>query len=712
MLKPGICACLLAALAFTPACRKRTKGAAEVPEPAAVPELAANAMQDAPQGLLSSRAGSPVHWQHWEPSVLERARASRRLVFAVIGSAQYPGCVEALDVIDRNPALVAKLNETFVPVLVDTELSREAALAAGFLSQNLRQPVSFPFILVLSADANEVTFRPVATGSGANLEEIFQRAVELVSRMWVDSPAYMEENSRRDHENRLKRLPPPDPVPPSTEERDAMLSRTGRKIAALYDEDINSIFGSGGLLPLGLLQCLASTSLDPNTAPEIAARSREAAASFGSAVLNSAMVDPLDGGIYSSRRGSSWDLPMIHRTCMTQARAGRALVTLHNALKDRRSLEAALGAVRFAEEQFGAQNGLFAPQRLPGPMTPADWLWTREQIEQSLTPDEAGFWIALCGITGMGNLSLEADPNREYFRLNSLALRATLADAAAARNLDPDEAAALLESGRKKLLKARQDRMPGREAPTLPAAAPSFRMVSAYAALFTATGDPAWREKAITLAERCRLTFSDGPLLIEQGSGGPDALRDARAFTYALAIQAALDLSEITLDENWRLWAGDLASTVSELFVDPSGRLLEARSISTPLAFPLEDRLMLFDDSTAGLMRMNLARLEASGQHPPPSLAPWLTSLPRFDEFPVVFTDSILAASFARSRVIVELPENASPEWREAACRLPLDRVARRFGKDAAVKVMKPDGTETTVDSPAALAGSIPAAAN
>ena len=103
-----------------------------MPEPAAVPELAANAMQDAPQGLLSSRAGSPVHWQHWEPSVLERARASRRLVFAVIGSAQYPGCVEALDVIDRNPALVAKLNETFVPVLVDTELSREAALAAGF----------------------------------------------------------------------------------------------------------------------------------------------------------------------------------------------------------------------------------------------------------------------------------------------------------------------------------------------------------------------------------------------------------------------------------------------------------------------------------------------------------------------------------------------------------------------------------------------------
>jgi hypothetical protein len=32
-------------------------------------------------------------------------------------------------------------------------------------------------------------------------------------------------------------------------------------------------------------------------------------------------------------------------------------------------------------------------------------------------------------------------------------------------------------------------------------------MVSAYAALFTGTGDPAWREKAIGLAQRSRQPF-------------------------------------------------------------------------------------------------------------------------------------------------------------------------------------------------------------
>ncbi|WP_240963804.1 DUF255 domain-containing protein [Luteolibacter luteus] len=713
MLKYGTYACLAAALALIPACRKREAASdkhAATPQIAA--ELSTNAMQAGPQGFLSSRAGSPVHWQHWDPAVLQRARAARRLVFAFIGAAQYPGCLESLDAIDKDPSLVAKLNQDFVPVLVDIDLCREAGVAAGVMSQELKQPVSFPFILVLSPDANEVTWRPIAYSQGADLRQMFEGATDVISRMWAESPDYVEANSKRDHDNRMKRLPVADTSPANPEERNAMMMRTTRKLANLYDEDIKSVFGTGGLLPLGLMQCLASTSLDPNTPPDIARRCSAAVKAFSGAVLNSAMVDPLDGGIYSSRRGSSWDLPMINRTCMTQARAARALATIYNATKEPRSLDVALGAIHFAEEQFEAQNGLFAAQRLPGLTPMGDWLWTQEQLEQALTPEEATLWKAISGIKAMGNLALEADPKREFFRLNSLGFRVPLAQAAADLNLSTEAAAGLLESSRKKLSKARQSRVPDRAPATAASAGTSFRMVSAYAAMFTATGKPEWRDKALSLAERSRQTFAKGVLLVEQNPGTPDAVCDARAFTYALAIQAALDLAEITMDENWRLWAGDLCSTMSELFVDESGRLLEARQVSTPLALPLEDRIMLFDDSTAGVMRMNIARLEALGQSPPPTLAPWLSSLPKFEDFPVVFTDSILAASFAASRVIVEIPENASPEWREAACRLPLDRVARRFGKEPAARILQPDGSKIPVTSPESLAASIATASN
>lgn len=703
MLKIGTRAALLTLSVACFSCRKESTPKQTAAAPSVIGSaLTGNAMTAAPQGLLASRASSPVHWQHWDPAVLKSAADARRLVFAFVGSSQYPGCVEALNAIDRDPALVGRLNAEFVPVLVDGDLSRECLLAAGLLSQEIKLPVSFPFILVLSPGGNEVTWRPVAFVPGADLRELFEGATDVVSRMWTESPEYVNRNSGMDHDNRVGRLPMPDPIPTKPSDRDDFLRLATRQLVSLYDEDISTLSGTGGLLPLGILQCLASASLDPATAPDSAARCREAVTAFGTAILSSAMIDPLDGGIYSSRRGNSWMLPMPNRICMTQARAARALATLHAATGDTRPLEAALGAVRFAEDQYKTPDGLFATQRQPAPTPVNEWLWTREQIDKALTPPEAALWRRVAGIADLGNLT---DAGGTYFRLNSLAFRTPLAEAAESLKLPPAEAAALLESGRKKLLMARGERLPA--APACPAgsAAPSFRMISAYAALFTSTGDPSWREKALALAKQSRQAFSAGVLLVEQSPATPTpaAVYDARAFTYALAIQAALDLAEITLDESWRIWAGDLATTVAEQFVDGDGRLMEARPASTPLRLPIEDRVMVFDDSTVGLMRMNLARLDALGQPPPPAIAPLMRSLPAFANYPVVFTDSILATSFARSRVIVELPAAPSAEWREAASRLPLDRIARRIGKGTTAVARQPDGSESPVATPADL---------
>ena len=704
MLKSGIRLGLLVSLLLIPACRKRPgDGSGATADAAPAIELPAGRMAAAAPGLLSSRAGSPVRWQHWEPGVLQTAKDSRRLVFAVIGSARYPGCVEALDAIDKDSSLVKRLNAQFVPVLVELELCPEAGLAAAVLSEEIQKPVSFPFILVLSPDGDEVTWRPLPPGSEESLQSEVAGAMEIVADMWADSPEYVVNNSRKEHANRIARLQTADAIPADPAARDALLTRAIRQLLSLYDADTGTMSGAGGLLPVGILQCLASASLDPDTPPEISKRCREVVAAFGKPLLSSAMVDPLDGGVYSSRRSGTWDLPNTLRTCATQARSARALVTLHRATGDPLPLEVAMGAVKFAEERYATPNGLFAAQRLPGISPAAKWLWTEEQIDQALTPPEAALWKTLCGITAIGNLPMEADSAREYFRLNSLGRKTTLAEAAAKQGIPLEAAAKLLESSRPKLLKARQARIPERLPCPAASAAASFRMVSAYAAIFTATGNPEWRSKALALAKLARGTFAAGNLLQEQHPGEPATTCEARAFTHALAIQAALDLAEITLDENWRVWAGDLTASTAEAFVDDAGRLTEARRGATPLTTPFEDRIMLFDDSTAGLMRMNLARLAALGQSPPPALTPWLRSLPPIAEAPVVFSDSILAAAFARSRVIIQLPENAGPEWREAACRLPLDRIGRSLAKVPAAKLLRPDGSAIALENPAAI---------
>jgi uncharacterized protein YyaL (SSP411 family) len=705
MTKAGLSAIGLLALttALSSCGKDESAGKPAGPPPVIAPEMKLNQMATGPLGLLAARKDSPVRWQQWEPGVLKRAADAQRLVLVFVAGSQYPGCLEALDAIDRDPKLVSRLNDEFLPVLADPDLARECSIASALLAEESKSNVAFPFLLILSPEGHEVAWRPVVHAPGSDFLEVFDKSTDLIAKMWTGDPEFTLRNSKRDHEKRLTQLAPADAVADAAA-RDAFLIRTTRQLMSQYDPDIGILSGTGGLFPLGSLQCLASSSKDPAIPADVAGRCREAVTAFGKHVLFSAMVDPLDGGVFSTRRGNSWDLPMPQRTCMTQARAARALVSLHASTGDPRSLEVARGAVKFAEEQFATADGLFSNQRQPVPTNLRDWLWTREQLEAALSPEEAALWKALCNVQDLGNLAMEADPLREFFRMNSLALRVPLAEAAAKAKVDATQAAGLFESGRKKLLAARLTRLPQPASVAAGSAAPSFRMMSAYSALFTATGELAWRDKALALAKQARATFSKDNLLIEQGPPVPTAVTDARAFTYALAIQAALDLAEVTLDDSWRLWAGDLATTVAEQFRDNSGRLLEARPASTALKLPLMDRSMIFDDSTIGLMRMNAARLEALGQPPPPEMAKLVRSLPSVETQPVVITDTLLAASFGRSRTIVELPANPSAEWREAAAKLPLDRISRRIGKDGTAKVRRPDGSAITPASPSELA--------
>ena len=48
-------------------------------------------------------------------------------------------------------------------------------------------------------------------------------------------------------------------------------------------------------------------------------------------LLPSPMFDPLDGGVFTSRRGTSWALPNFTRDCLSQARAAVALFNAYRA---------------------------------------------------------------------------------------------------------------------------------------------------------------------------------------------------------------------------------------------------------------------------------------------------------------------------------------------------------------------------------------------
>ena len=92
-----------------------------------------------------------------------------------------------------------------------------------------------------------------------------------------------------------------------------------------------------------------------------------------------------------------------------------ALIAAYRATGDRRALEKALGIDLVRGEILRhARKDLFAVG-LAGEPDPEDWMWSMEDVEKALGPEDAAWWIEATRMKGLGNLPSEVDPLREYF---------------------------------------------------------------------------------------------------------------------------------------------------------------------------------------------------------------------------------------------------------------------------------------------------------
>lgn len=234
-------------------------------------------------------------------------------------------------------------------------------------------------------------------------------------------------------------------------------------------------------------------------------------------------------------------------------------------------------------------------------------------------------------------------------------------------------------------------------------------MVSAYAALFGVTGDEQFRKKAVALLERSKTAFSEGYRLRMFTSATPESIGHGRAFLYGLAMQAALDVSDITSDPKWLDWTEDLATTSAELFTG-AGFLKECPDDAKIIDLPITDLVMLFDDSTAGLISFAECRLEEHARPLVASFSQLATPLATYTvNRPILHTD-LLQATLAREfKVTLVLGPGLTPEMKLATERLPIRMIQRRGAKlnetvpVGAVKVVLANGESRIVSTPQAL---------
>jgi uncharacterized protein YyaL (SSP411 family) len=569
----------------------------------------------------------------------------------------------------------------------------------------------------MTHEGNPVAWIPVSSAEGSRVEELFNQSHTMVNEMWEDDlrlmdsekkPSYVLGNSALDNANRRKRLEARKVSKVMSDQPAVDVLRAIRQLASLYDRFSRNFDEAGGLFPASALELLATASVQPGLPADVRARSGETTRELLKDLLPSAMFDPLDGGVFSSRRGNSWALPSFVRDCPGQGRVAVALIEAYRATGNPRALANALGVIGFAEKNYATAEGLFAVGLEP-PIDPAKWLWSIEEIEQVLGADDAAWWIKATAMKGLGNLPSETDPRREFFRSNTLGLSKTMEEIAAELGLPAASFAPRFAAARAKLLAYRDRRFGTIARDESSHAGASFRMVSAYAAAFAATGDEKYREKAVALLTRSRDAFGVGPKLRVFSKDAPASIAAGRGFIYALALQSIIDVAAITSDEQWLVWAEDVATTAAELFTG-NGFLKECPDDAKLIDLPVTDLVMLFDDSTAGLVSSVESRLAEIGRPLVRDFSELATPMPTYAvDRPILHTDLILATVYRHYKVTLAMGADLPPALKSAAGRLAVRSIQRRPARPGdevpagAIKVIFSDGESRLVSTPESL---------
>jgi uncharacterized protein len=695
-------------------CRKRNAEVADenAPVVTVAPELAANNLGAMPGAIYRNQASSPIHWQPWTKETLERAKAANRLVFGVIAMPQQPGFQGVLAALAHDPALVATINDRYVPVLIDGDAAREMGLLTADLCSEIKRGLQLPLFVWMTYEGNPVAWIPVSKSSAGNVAELFNQSHSMVSQTWVDDTknhkSYVMDNSALDNAGRRERIARRKNSKVMSKQPGEDVVRSLRQLNSFYDATSRSFDQAGGLFPAGGLDLLATAAVQPGLPPEVRKHCLETTRELMIDLLPSAMFDPLEGGVFSARRGNSWALPTFTRDCGSQARAALALFHVYRATGDALVLDKALGLIEFSEKAFSTSEGLFSVG-LAEETPPAAWLWSIEEIEKILPPDDAAWWIKATGMKGLGNLPSEVDPRREFFRSNSLGIGKTLAQLAADHGQSLETFAPRFEATRKKLLDVRNTKLGKPAHDDCSHAGATLRMVSAYAAAFGVTGDVKFRDKAIALLDKARAAFGEGPKLRQFSKDAPKSVGEGRAFLYGLAMQAALDVATISSDEKWLVWSEDLATTAAELFTDAEF-LKECPDDARIINLPVTDLVMLFDDSTAGLISFAEVRLAERKRPLVATFSQLAMPLPIYAvEQPILHTDLLQATLARECKVTIVAGSGISPELKLATERLSLRMFQRRAAKSkdevpaGSVMVIFSNGESRTAATPDAL---------
>ena len=558
---------------------------------------------------LLQHAHNPVDWYPWGEEAFAKARSENKPIFLSIGYSTCHWCHVMEHESFENPAIAALLNEHFISIKVDREERPDVDRVYMLFVQSSTGSGGWPMSVFLTP-----RIQPFLGGTYYPPDDRYGRPGfgSLLTRLadiWAKQPEKIIEQGNRFTDaiqSYLVNTSAKDISAP----REEWLDLGYQQLAQGFDPD------EGGFSPAPkfprpavfnfLFRYWYRTGSD---------QARDMALFSLKKMADGGMYDHLGGGFHRYSVDARWHVPHFEKMLYDQAQLAVVYLEAFQISQDSWFAQVARETLAYIKRDLTSSVGGFysAEDADSLPSAEADhkregafYVWTADEINEYLTPDEAAVFRRTFGVEQAGNVSPDSDPHGELGSQNVLFRQTEPELVAKLTGKSVDVIQQLLVSAQKKLFEIRA-RRPRPHLDDKIVTAWNGMTITAFAKAYQVMGEVQHLETAQRAADFVQRHLYHKRLLRSYREG-PSSIY-AFAEDYAFLIQGLLDLYEADFDTRWVRWAGELQVQMGALFADPKGGYFSTEEGAADILFRLRDDHDGAEPAANSVAAMNLLRL-------------------------------------------------------------------------------------------------------
>jgi len=505
-----------------------------------------NHLQYEKSPYLLQHAYNPVDWYPWGNEAFEKAHAENRPIFLSIGYSTCHWCHVMERESFEDPAVARLLNDAFICIKVDREERPDIDKLYMTVCQMLTGSGGWPLTIIMTPDKKPffaATYIPKESRFGrSGMTSLLPAVSEAWSLKSREILASADQIVSAVHTSAGAAAP--------GELAEAVLAAAYEQLSHRFDARFGG-FGDAPKFPTphNLLFLLRYWKRSGN------AFALDMVMQTLSAMRRGGVYDHIGFGFHRYSTDERWLVPHFEKMLYDQALLTIAYTEAFQATGSKEFEETAREIITYVlRELTSAEGGFYSAEDADSEGEEGRYyLWTWEEIEQLLSPEEATLVLKVFNAEKAGNFRDESTGRQSSANILH---RIHTPDSAAPLDLSPEKLRARSEAARRRLLEARNGRVhPHKDDKILTDW--NGLMVAALARAAQAFDEPAYAEAARRAADfiLSALRLPNGRLLHRYRDG--EAAMAANLDDYAFLVWGLIELYESTFDVR------DLAAAIS-----------------------------------------------------------------------------------------------------------------------------------------------------